>query len=337
MQQRLTEDRGQVSEPRRKVAFILGLGRSGTTFLAKLIDSSPKVLYRHEPDAVLPIEVPSLLNDHDLPSHLPTARIYVEKMIQCRESRVSCHLPIFRKSYRSRFANFVFPPLTMSSKLAQRYKLPVLPRLPDLIGSDDQDVTYLIKSVSSLGHARLLDAAMPGMTYIHILRHPCAVYASLMVGIEKGIMAPDVYLKSLFLLGETAGYPFCYDDISNATFEEQVAYRWMLLNGKAAKDMAAARGYLQIRYEDLCTNVEAVSREIFDHLGLDLQDQTRQFMSSISRDSNVSATSTSYFKINRPITSAVDKWKAQVEPASVERIRNIVAHSEIGRAYFAGH
>lgn len=326
-----------MADHRRKVAFVLGLGRSGTTFLAKLIDSSPKVLYRHEPDAVLAYEVPSLLNNDDLARHVPTARTYVEKMVQCREARVSCHLPIFRKAFRSPFANLIFRPLTLSSKLAHHYKLPLLNRVPDMIGNNNRDVTYLIKSVSSLGHTRLFDIAMPGMSYIHILRHPCAVYASLTVGVEKGVMAPDTHLKSLFSLKETEEYPFTYDDISNATHEEQVAYRWMLLNDKAVKDMVGTRGYLRLRYEDLCTDVETVSRQIFDHLDLDIEDQTRHFISSISRGSDASGASAGYFKINRPITSAVDKWKDKVGPASVERIQNIVAHSELGRAYFAGH
>ena len=34
--------------------LILGAPRSGTTWLAKIIDSHPDVLYRHEPDAAIP-------------------------------------------------------------------------------------------------------------------------------------------------------------------------------------------------------------------------------------------------------------------------------------------
>jgi sulfotransferase family protein len=34
--------------------LILGAPRSGTTWLAKIVDSHPDVLYRHEPDATLP-------------------------------------------------------------------------------------------------------------------------------------------------------------------------------------------------------------------------------------------------------------------------------------------
>ncbi len=38
--------------------LVVGAPRSGTTWLAKIIDSHPDVLYRHEPDEVLPPPVP---------------------------------------------------------------------------------------------------------------------------------------------------------------------------------------------------------------------------------------------------------------------------------------
>src|ERR1700712_540760 len=36
------------------IILVLGAPRSGTTWLAKIVDSHPDVLYRHEPDATLP-------------------------------------------------------------------------------------------------------------------------------------------------------------------------------------------------------------------------------------------------------------------------------------------
>ena len=39
--------------PIERIILILAAPRSGTTWLAKIFDSHPDVLYRHEPDTVL--------------------------------------------------------------------------------------------------------------------------------------------------------------------------------------------------------------------------------------------------------------------------------------------
>ena len=43
----------RASDGTERVVFVLGGARSGTTWLAKILDSHPDVLYRHEPDIAL--------------------------------------------------------------------------------------------------------------------------------------------------------------------------------------------------------------------------------------------------------------------------------------------
>lgn len=310
----------------------MGLGRSGTTFLAKLIDSSPDVLYRHEPDAVLPTDMPSLISTEDIEHHLPNARAFVKAMVQCRRLRANGHQPVFKKAYRSALGNLAFRPMVLSTKVAEKLRLSPMDTLPDLIADDGRETLCLIKSVSALGRARLYAEASPNMASIHILRHPCAVIASMQTGIEKGVMGSNLYLDSLFAQKEAARYPFTLEDIQEAAPEEQAAYRWMLLNDKAAADMAGISGYLQIRYEDLCTQVDRISQQVFDHLGLAVGKQTERFIDDISRPQK--SDGASYFKIKRPITSALDKWKTKLNEKEVARIQAIVSHSALGRAYF---
>jgi len=224
--------------------------------------------------------------------------------------------------------------MVISSKLLQKLRLPWPHTLPDLITGERKDVVHLIKSVSSLGRFRLFAEAWPTMASIHITRHPCAVFASTRVGIDQGVMSSNVFLRSLFAQEEAANYPFSLEDMQNATFEEQVAYRWMLLNDKAAADMEAASRYLRVGYEDLCTNVDRVSRQVFDHIGITLSAQTKHFIQEISRPSEHATGKRGYFRVQRPIKSALDKWKTQLDPDCVTRIREIVSHSPLGRAYF---
>jgi hypothetical protein len=316
--------------------MLLGLGRSGTTFLAKLIDSAPEVLYRHEPDAVLPTDLPAYIAEDDLEPHLAKAKAYVLAMADCRHWRAADHLPIFKKAYRGAAADAAYRLLVLSTKIARRCRLQRWETLPDLAHRDGCGRLRLIKSVSALGRARLFAEAVPGLVVIHIVRHPCAVYASLRVGIEQGVMGARVALKPLFAQPESAKYPLRLKDMEGAPFEQQVAYRWMLANDKAAADMTGFPTYLQIRYEDLCTHVDQVARQVFGHLGLTAGAQTQRFIDEIRSTRSNGARPAGYFRVQRPITSALDKWRTQLDAPAVDRIREIVSHSPLGRAYFDG-
>jgi len=320
-----------------RIALVMGLGRSGTTFLAKLIDTAPEVLYRHEPDVLLKTDIPNICGRDQFDAHMPAAKDFVDAMAHCRHWRSSGTRPLFAKSYRSGPANLAYRMMILSSKAARRLHLPVADSLPDLVGPDRGDVLYLIKSVSSLGRAGLFGKAVPHLAAVHIVRHPCAVYASLRAGMDKGLMRTKIRMKPLFAHHESAHYPFTLNAIADASFEEQIAYRWMLTNDKAAGDMVGSSAYLQLRYEDLCTDVDRVSRNIFDHLGIKRGPQTQRFIDEITQASSDDQRQIGYFKVKRPITSAVDKWKSQLEPDTVERIRKIVVHSPLGRAYFDEH
>lgn len=316
-----------------RIALVMGLGRSGTTFLAKLIDTAPEVVYRHEPDVVLSTDLPHFCHRNDLEPHLSKARDFLYEMSRCRHWRATGTLPLFSKSYRSPQANLAYRMMVLSSKTARRLRLPVSDSVPDMI-RDDRARLHLIKSVSALGRARLFGDALPDLSSVHIIRHPCAVYASLRSGMDQGVMRARIQIKPLFDHPEAEAYPFRRDDIVNASFEEQIAYRWMLSNDKAAADMAGLSTYLQIRYEDLCTDVDRVSRQVFGHLGLPLGAQTGRFIDDISNAPSGDGSRVGYFKVKRPITSAVDKWKTQLDSETVERIRKVVSHSPLGRAYF---
>lgn len=321
-------------KPPDRIALVMGLGRSGTTFLAKLIDTAPQVLYRHEPDALLPTDLPFFCDRDQISAHLPTARDYVCAMADCRLWKSNGTRPLFAKSYRSSLANLTYRMMVLSSKIGRRLHLPVGRSMPDLVQTQQHDVLYLIKSVSALGRAQLFSQAVPNMASVHIVRHPCAVYASLQSGRKKGLMRTKIRVEPLFDQPESARYPFTREEIARATFEEQVAYRWMLTNDKAAVDMANSSRYLRIGYEDLCTDIGQMTHRIFDHLNLPIGGQTRRFIDEISNPSVNGTNGVGYFDVKRSIGSAIDKWETQLEQGAVERIRAVVCHSPLGRTYF---
>ena len=80
--------------------FILGAPRSGTTWLAKIFDSHPDVLYRNEPDTVLhEPRLPLLCPPEDIGRYRDIARAYVERLLDVRTLKTAGSMPVFAKRY----------------------------------------------------------------------------------------------------------------------------------------------------------------------------------------------------------------------------------------------
>ena len=177
--------------------FILGAPRSGTTWLAKIFDSHPDVLYRNEPDTVLhEPRLPLLLcPPEDIGRYRDIARAYVERLLDVRTLKTAGSMPVFAKRYAMPLAHplrllwiyalQVAHEVRRGRAIAQRLPVPDLVR-PGL----RQPPMVVVKSVNARGLARLLLEAMPASRIVFILRHPCGQIASVMRGLKSGQFSP---------------------------------------------------------------------------------------------------------------------------------------------------
>ena len=86
----------------QKKTIILGSPRSGTTLIAKLIDSHPEVLYRHEPDVVNKNNViPFHPDKRNVDEYTDNVRQYINTLIHAKDLRTAFKLPLFKKKYRN--------------------------------------------------------------------------------------------------------------------------------------------------------------------------------------------------------------------------------------------
>src|SRR5579863_3846883 len=149
--------------------LVLGAPRSGTTWLGKIFDSHPYVLYRHEPDYTHPAPVHT-----DEETLGPTVNAWIRQ----RDLRSAGKFPLFRKSWESAPA-FALR-YVLSRALITAAGMPVIrtalahSSLPDAVVIDKAPgLRAAWKSVAWCHGAGVFARSLSNSRTILLLRHPC--------------------------------------------------------------------------------------------------------------------------------------------------------------------
>ena len=304
--------------------FAYGSGRSGTTLLAKLIDSSRQILYRHEPDKTAPSgDIPFLPEPDQYEEFISLSREYLAQLFSDRSLFVNGKKPFFDKAFRTPLSQLVLRLIHPVLTIADKAGIPV--SVPDLIR--DKHFTILVKSVNSLGRVPMFSLAAPGIKFIHIVRHPGAIIASQLRGIEQNKMGRELFLSSVSKMSNARHFSIDVDAVSQASYEEKSAYIWMIQNDKSYREMKESDNYRLISYEDLCLNMKERVESICDFIGIEFDSQMQSFIDTLTNTSSDSG----YFSVMKNPLDNIDKWESTLESTVIEKIHGIIEQSEIGR------
>jgi hypothetical protein len=312
------------------LVFLLGAPRSGTTWLAKLLDSHPNVLYRNEPDAVLhEPRVPLLCPPEDIPQYQAIAHAYIERLLRIRTLKTCGSLPVFAKQFTLPLTD---PPRRLwiyavhlaaaaphAKRLAERLPIPDLRR-------PGTSPTVVMKSVNARGLARLFLEAMPDSRMIFILRHPCGQIGSVVRGLASGVFAPPDRAE---VLATTQARQLGLTPERFAALEpvEQWAWHWAILNQKAHDELASSPRVKFVVYDELAVNPQAGVREVFDFCGLDRAPQSDRFLA----ESTTYTGKSGYYGVKRDSLAAAQKWRTEVPEDAQRRIIAIAREVPVGR------
>jgi LPS sulfotransferase NodH len=297
------------------VILVLGSPRSGTTWLAKIIDSHPDILYRHEPD-----EIRAPRADLD-----PASQI--AEWIAERRLPVSGPRPFFRKSWRSPPIGVARMALAGGLKITSRLPLvgEVLmhSNLPDMIAANQRtNVRALIKLVNWSGMSAAL--ALPDSRSLLLLRHPCGQVDSLLRGAsEPKWEAHDDWVEAA---GCAALHGVDLPTFRALADPAKYAWAWRAFNEAALEGLESLPNAKLVIYENLCMQTETVVRDIFSFVGLTWNAQTAKFLAASTKQQEAD-----YFSVFRNSAAMIDRWRTRMAPDVQAQVRSVIRGSHLVR------
>jgi hypothetical protein len=334
------EDGTVLSESTIKL-LIIGMPRSGTSWLGKIFDRHPGVLYRFEPDTVdRRGRPPYICTPDDIPRYLQATEAYLDRMTRVRTLKSVGSLPYFKKSFRNSALDDVRLGMIYALKAAQRLNaLPGLSQgvtIPELIGGGRPEA-LVMKSIESVGRINLYQAAWPDSRVIVIIRHPCGQIASTVEGIKRHKFAGTPIYEDEGLLAELARSDqarrrgLSLDRLKSMSPIERLAWMWALPNEKALEDIAGNGRARAMRYRDLCAAPMSEAHELFRFSGISWDPLVEDFI-RVSTDPHHAA-SEKYYSVFRDPELSVDRWRTTLSPEEIATIRKAVEDTAPGRLF----
>jgi hypothetical protein len=317
--------------PSNRVILILGAPRSGTSWLAKIFDSHPDVLYRHEPDTVLRNEtLPWMCAPQDTPTYQDAAEAYLRQLIDITTLKSAGSLPIFPKRHRGMLASRIRSGIIYGLRVIELARV-IQPltryvRIPDGLDlARHPDVRVVLKSVSSRGRAGLFAHALPGARIILIVRDPFGQVASMLRGEALGMFEDDIPSAEVLMTEEAKHYGLTPERFASLPLVEQFAWNWAVLNEKAINDLAGIPTARVLRYQDLGANPAEEARTLLAFCGLDWDPQTEVFVQQSTTHSGRDR----YYQVMKDTPEAMNRWRKELSLDDQHRILAVVQRTSL--------
>jgi hypothetical protein len=315
--------------------FAIGMPRSGTTWIGKILDSHPRTLYRHEPDTWQRLRtVPLFAGTSASAVQQLEIRQFVGALPGVRADRVCGKRPIFPKDYASTFAVRRYAAMSLVEKALGRVGIEMVSPLPPQPGPSER-FRLAVKSIESLGRLGTLVDSIPEARYVLIVRHPCGFVSSVLRGEAQQRFGHNEAAHDYELLGMACGteqarrHGITLDLLRSLTPAERLAWRWVIFNEKAADETRGRADVYTLIYEQLCWDPLDQARRLFDFCGLDWNEQTERFVRS-----STSSSKPDYYSVFKDPMGSAWRWRAEMDPQDIHRVTAVVRRSSVASMYF---
>jgi hypothetical protein len=317
----------------QQLILLLGSPRSGTSWLAKILDTHPNVFYTHEPlDKTWVPRVQELVKRLRGGGLGPEERlILVDEIDRARHHHVKP--PFFRKSFVKcppTVRGMIWGLMALANRGKSRFARWFSP-------ARDCQHDLLVKEVDWLGFVPQLMTGLRPDRLVVIARHPCAVVSSRLRGVRLGTMS-SYRTGWLERHGER-----CHDLGFSSSQVEQMdlcqffALTWLLQNieyQEAVRDHPCAT---TVSYEDLCRNPAGVADRLFAFLGWEQNPQTAKFIAASTgqgfrgRVREILHFQSAYYGLYKDPSKASASWKNALTLEQQRAIMSIASASSDGQ------
>ncbi|WP_199610870.1 sulfotransferase [Flocculibacter collagenilyticus] len=302
---------------------LLGMPRSGTTWVAKAIDSHPKTYYLHEPDSIRRLNVPQIVNSDEAIHYQSELQTFLNNIESVNSLKVKGRLPYFPKQYLNSFQLNFNRMSTFAAKSLGRVSAKFTDTAPMLFKPKNH-VTFW-KSIESMGRVAALAKAKPDLKIVMLVRHPCAVINSEIKGEASNKFSSHTHIYEnwgLFekILGADIAkeHELTIDKIKAMEPVERLAWRWLIYYKQLEKS-SELENCKMFHYEELCNDPLNNFTEVFNFLGLPYDEQVKAYLHE-----STSSHSESYYSTSKDPKKAAHSWKQKLSADDIEKIHRIV-------------
>ncbi|MGB2985225.1 MAG: sulfotransferase [Phycisphaerae bacterium] len=320
----------KTSLPARTV-LIAGTGRSGTTWLGKIFDSSPDVFYKPQPDERSRYpwfrEIPSRLD------RTPEFDRFKEPFAEAVRQTFCSHTPslqarpVFKKNFLRQSA---WDLLNISLRVWRKISRgpgPVL-RIPAwMFRQDPDDITLVLKSVISNLRLAWIHENFPTIKMILIVRHAGGYLSSVFRGarhhgwVDAGKKERLGTTMLPFPRRDQERYRDAFENGSD--FERELIY-WVVANETPILELDGSPRFKLVSYEELCRRPLETAQALFDFAEIPFTRSSEQFI----RESTTQERPGYYDVYKNPARSA-NRWRNELDSQQRALVARYVDESSL--------
>jgi hypothetical protein len=318
------------SEFTDRTTFIAGAGRCGTTWLGKLLDSSSRVFYKHEPDN------PSLPWFRGIPSRL--------EPIDENDSHRDHFASAIEQAFWSHGLQFIqepyFPKVFLRHRALALFNYSLrgfrkfgitevsavtLPRC--MFRDDTRNIHLVIKSVRSNLRLAWIHRHFPHFRIVLLIRHPGGYLGSWLrarneqgwTGFGERQRLDSTVLP--FSRPEHQTYLEAYEQ--GSPFERELIY-WIVANEIPLLELRRSPVFKVVVYEELCAEPERVLREVYEHSGIPFGEQTLRFVKA-----STSKQKEGFHDVFKDPKFVANRWHDELTTEQIETVERYLAATSL--------
>lgn len=316
--------------------LIIGSPRSGTSWVAKLLDAHPWVVYRHEPDSTAwTREIPGIVDQSEYDRYLRIASSYLDRIFNVSTVKTNAGKVRFKKAYRGAIAEAAyrstFLTLRVTENIRPLRKFANRAHIPQFVRPDYRErIHEVAKSVIAGGRAGLYAHACPDYRFILIVRHPAGVVGSEIRGKKAGKLIGDIPIRELATMPGAQRRGLTEQVFRDADFLTRMSWWWLLFNEKMIEDTRDCENCMLVNYDEMCAEPAAMLERIYEHAGLAWSEEVSHFL---RRSTSAKSSTNEYFNLFHDPQQAANRWRKELSSEQIDEIRSITENSVPGSMF----